>query len=107
MRLSLLLLVGMALLGGARRGEVYGTVRLGKQFLAGVEVAVTTASGTVSDTTDKFGAYRVFVKEAGKCTLTVRYQKQAPTLEIVSVGDAVRYRLVLEEANGKYTLHSE
>ena len=68
---------------------------------------VTTASGAVSDTTDKFGASRVFVKETGKCTLTVSYEKQAPTLEIVSVGEAVRYRLVLEEANGKYTLRSE
>jgi hypothetical protein len=106
MRFSLLLLVGIALLGG-RRGEIYGTVRLGKQYLAGVPVTVTTASGAVSDTTDKFGAYRLFVKETGKCTLTVSYEKQAPTLEVVSVGDAVRYRLVLEEANGKYTLHSE
>lgn len=107
MRLSLLLVLGTALLGGTQRGEIYGTVRLGKQFLAGVPVTVTTASGAVSDTTDKFGAYRLFVKESGKCTLSVRYQNQAPTLAIVSVGDAVRYRLVLEEANGKYTLRSE
>lgn len=107
MRLSLWLLVGTALLSGTQRGEVYGTVRLGKQFLAGVPVTVTTASGAVSDTTDKFGAYRLFVKESGKCTLSVRYQNQAPTLAIVSVSDAVRYRLVLEEANGKYTLRSE
>jgi hypothetical protein len=107
MRYSLLLLAGLALLGGGRRGEIYGTLRLGKQLLAGVPVTVTTASGAVSDTTDKFGAYRLFVKETGKCTLTVRYKDQAPTLEIVSVSDAVRYRLVLEEANGKYTLHGE
>ena len=106
MRFSLLLLVGISLLG-ARRGEIYGTVRLGKQYLAGVPVTVTTASGTVSDTTDKFGAYRLYVKEAGKCSITVSYEKQSPSLEIVSSADEVRYRLVLEEANGKYTLRSE
>lgn len=107
MRFLLVFLAGMALVGVDRRGEIYGTVRLGKQPLAGAEVTVTTASGAVSDTTDKFGAYRLFVKETGKCVLTVRYKNQAPTLEIVSVGDAVRYRLVLEAANGKYTLRSE
>lgn len=107
MRLSLLLVIGIALTGASRRGEIYGTVRLGKQLLADVPVTVTTPSGTVSDTTDKFGAYRLFVKASAKGTLTVRYKDQTPTLAIVSVSDAVRYRLVLEETNGKYTLRSE
>jgi hypothetical protein len=99
--------MGIALTGASRRGEIYGTVRLGKQLLADVPVTVTCPSASASDTTDKFGAYRLFVKESGKCSIAVRYQKQTPTLAIVSVGDAVRYRLVLEEADGKYTLRSE
>ncbi len=107
MRGSLALLAGLFLLGGATRGEIYGTLRMAKQPLAGVPITIASAAATVVDTTDKFGAYRLFVKESGKVTLTVRYKDQSPTLTINSGGDPVRYRLVLEEANGKYTLHSE
>ena len=107
MKLSLTLLAGLTLVGVANRGEVYGTVRMGKELLAGVPLTITTATGSVSDTTDKYGAYRVFAKENGKATITVHYRNQAPTLSITSVGDGVRYRLVLQDVDGKYQLHSE
>lgn len=107
MRLTLALLAGITLFGGAEHGEMYGTVRLGKQLLPGVPVTVACGAVAGSDTTDKYGAYRLFVKATGNCTLTVRYQDQAPTLAVTSSGTEVRYRLVLELTGAKYTLRSE
>lgn len=106
MRLSLLLLV-LTMFLALPRGEIYGTVRLGDQFLSGVTVEVTTRANTVSAQTDRFGAYRLSVRETGNCTLRVRYGGQAPSLEIISFTEPTRYRLVLQEAGGTYSLRTE
>ena len=107
MRPGLILVMGFSLLGWIGRGEVYGTVKLGDQLLEGVTVQLMTATDTASAKTDKYGAYRLYLKANGKCTLRVLYKDQAPTLGITSGTEPVRYRLLLEESKGTYTLRSE
>lgn len=107
MRHGLMSLAGFSLLGVLMRGEIYGTVRLGDKPLEGVTVQLMTATDTASAKTDKYGAYKLYLKGTGKCTIRVQYKDQSPTLDITSSSEPVRYRLVLEEAKGKYTLRSE
>lgn len=53
----------------------------------------------------KIGAYRLNVKEEGKCILTVHIDKQMPTLEVFSYANATRYDILLEkDKDGKYAL---
>jgi hypothetical protein len=60
----------------------------------------------VADTTatDKFGSYKVTVKDEGKCTLTLVVDKQPVSLEVFSYKTATRYDLILEKKDGKLTL---
>jgi len=44
------------------------------------------------------------VKGSGKCTLTAAYQNQTPSVEVVLFDQPARYRFVLEDAGGKFTL---
>jgi hypothetical protein len=52
----------------------------------------------------KFGSYKLTMKEAGKCVLTLVYQKQALTLEVFSYKEATRYDLIVEKKDGKLSL---
>jgi hypothetical protein len=72
---------------------------------AGVPVEIVAPSKTYVVQTDKEGMYRVYVNEEGKCTLTVRYQGAAPTMEVTSQEEkTTRYDLLLEKKGGKYGL---
>jgi hypothetical protein len=100
-------------------GRIFGDIKLdGKPVPAGVAVKIAlappasaqgaklksapvTADSTV---TDKFGSYKLTVKEEGKCILTLVYEKQALTLEVFSYKDATRYDLILEKKDGKQSL---
>ena len=62
---------------------------------------VAIADSTV---TDKFGSYKLTVKNEGKCTLTVMYEKQPLALEVFSYEDATRYDLIVEKKDGKLGL---
>ena len=55
-------------------------------------------------TTDKFGSYKLNVKEEGKCTLTLVVDKQAVPIEVFSYKAATRYDLILEKQGAQYTL---
>ena len=57
-----------------------------------------------STVTDKFGSYKLTVKEEGKCVLTLVHEKQACTLEIFSYKEATRYDLILEKKDGALSL---
>ena len=54
--------------------------------------------------TDKFGSYKLNVKQEGKCVLTLVYEKKALTLEVFSYKNATRYDLILEKKDGKLSL---
>jgi len=54
--------------------------------------------------TDKFGSYKLMVKDEGKTTLTVLYENKPVDLAVFSNKEATRYDLVLEKKDGKLTL---
>jgi hypothetical protein len=86
-------------------GELFGTISEGnKPVNEGVKIEIAAGGNTYSAVTDKFGAYRIFVKEKGKCTMTVHYNDQKPTFGVASFDKSTRYDLVLTLKDGKYTL---
>ncbi|MGD1048964.1 MAG: hypothetical protein ABR899_09495 [Candidatus Krumholzibacteriaceae bacterium] len=100
-------------------GKIFGDIKMdGKPVPAGSIVKIALAppasapgakpqpAPAVVDTavTDKFGSYKLTVKQEGKCILTLLYGKQTLTLEVFSYKDATRYDLVLEKKDGKLSL---
>ncbi len=100
-------------------GKIFGDIKLGDKPVAeGIKLTISapvkaaeagkpapTPAVADSGVTDKFGAYRLNVKEEGKCILTVQIEKQSPSLEVFSHANATRYDLVLEkDKDGKYSL---
>jgi hypothetical protein len=86
-------------------GELYGTITDGgKPIASGVKVEITASGNAYSAETDKFGSYRVFVKEKGKCTLTLHVRNQAPAVGLVSYDNSTRYDWILETKDGKLSL---
>jgi len=115
---ALALLVCLAA-SNASAGRIFGDIKLdGKPVPAGltVKIAVVAPAGaqgtkpkpapTVVDSTvtDKFGSYKLTVKQEGKCVLTLLYEKQAVALDVFSYKDATRYDLILEKKDGKLSL---
>jgi hypothetical protein len=110
------LLLSLCLPAAAHAGRVFGDIKLdGKPLPAGVPVTITrvlTVDGKAknaeapSDTTktDQYGAYKLTVKETGKCVLTVAYDKQTAKFELFSNKEATRYDLILEKKDGKLSL---
>jgi hypothetical protein len=60
----------------------------------------------IADTTvtDKFGSYKLTVKQEGKCTLLVTVEKQPLSLEVFSYKEPTRYDLIVEKKDGKLGL---
>ena len=99
-------------------GRIFGDIKQdGKPVPAGLTVIVALAPPAAGEnakpaaptavdttTTDKFGSYKLTMKEAGKCVLTLMYQKQALTLEVFSYKEATRYDLIVEKKDGKLSL---
>jgi hypothetical protein len=86
------------------RGEIYGDLRMGEKFVADAKLTLKCGAETVEGTTDKTGSFRLAVKGSGKCTLTVAYEKETPSVDVVLFEAPARYRFVLEQAGGKYVL---
>ncbi len=107
MRKTLAVLVCTAVLGAlpAQAGEIYGKLTDGNAPVGeGVAVQVTCGGKTFGPAkTDKTGSYHLVAAD-GKCTLSVAYKNQSPSLEIVSYADGAQLDLVLEAKDGKYTL---
>ena len=119
-------LAGLLSASSARAGRIFGDIRLdGKPVPAGVLVIVTPVAApppppapgpggkgkaaampapTDSTQTDKVGSYKVTVKNAGKCNLTLVYENQSVSLEVFSYEEATRYDLILEKKASKFTL---
>ena len=103
-----LLFAAAALPHDASAGKIFGDISLdGKPLPAGVKVTVTKPGAKeVADetTTDKFGSFKLLVKEEGKATLTVVYDKKPLELAVFSNKEATRYDLVVEKKDGKLNL---
>ena len=104
-------------LSNAWAGRVFGDIKMdGKPLVAGVPVWIQRPAADEkkkdvpppakvdSTATDKFGSYKLSVKEEGKCFLTIVYERQTVTLEIFSYKDPTRYDLILEKKDGKLSL---
>ena len=103
-------------LSNAWAGRIFGDIKLdGKPLSAGVPVMIhhvpsdekkkdAPPARADSTATDKFGSYKLLVKDEGKCTLTVVYEKQTVSLEVFSYKEATRYDLILEKKDGKFSL---
>ena len=102
-------------LSSAWAGRIFGDIKMdGKPLPAGVPVTIhrpaaekskdTPPPQVDSTATDKFGSYKLSVKEEGKCTLKIVYEKQTVTLEVFSYKDPTRYDLILEKKDGKLSL---
>ncbi len=103
----------------ASAGRIFGDIKMdGKPVQAGLMVTLApvppaSAPGdtanpapAAADTTltDKFGSYKLNMKQEGKCLLTLAYEKKALTLEVFSYKNATRYDLILEKKDGKLSL---
>lgn len=91
-------------LSAAPFGGISGDLRLGDKYLAGVKVTLTCGEATAETTTDSKGSFRLSVKGEGKCRVAVNYEDQTPGLDVVVFDKPARYRLVLEQKDGKYLL---
>jgi len=82
------------------------TVKIALAPAASDTSAKSKAAPVVVDTTltDKFGSYKLIVKQEGKCVLTLMYAKLPLTLEVFSYKDPTRYDLILEKKDGKLSL---
>ncbi len=93
---------------GANAGKIFGDISLdGKPIAAGVKVKVTRpGASAVADTavTDKFGSYKLLVKEEGKSVLSVLYDGKVLEMPVFSNKEATRYDLVVEKKDGKLTI---
>lgn len=86
-------------------GEVFGTIIDGNRpAAAGVKVEIAISGKTYAAETDKFGSYRIVVKEKGKCTLTVHLRDQTPSVELYSYDRSTRYDWILQTKEGKLFL---
>lgn len=102
----------------AYAGRIFGDIKLdGKPVPAGLTVTIAVAppagapgeaqkpaAAADTTTTDKFGSYKLNVKQEGKCVLTLVYEKKALTLNVFSYKNATRYDLILEKKDGTLSL---
>ncbi len=102
-------------------GRIFGDVKMdGKPVPEGLKMKIALAPApdtsaakakvkavpvvVDSTATDKFGSYKLTVKQEGKCVLTLLYEKQTLALEVFSYKEATRYDLILEKKEGKLSL---
>jgi hypothetical protein len=85
-------------------GGIVGDLRLGDKYLPDQVLKLKCGEEAVEGKTDKAGSFRLTVKGGGKCQLTLTYEKQAVSLDVVVFEQPARYRLVLEAKDGKYAL---
>ena len=112
MRLTVLVILTLGLAAvfpsHASAAKIFGDIKIdGKPLKEGVKVRVTrpgTNAVADSTTTDKFGSYKLLVKEEGKTVLTVVYETKPLELQVFSNKEATRYDLILEKKDDKLIL---
>lgn len=89
-------------------GEIYGSIRQGKRSIgAGTKVEIQCGRNAYAAETDRYGSYRLYLPEKGRCRLRVQVGARPPSMEIYSYEGSVRYDLVLERQGEKYFLRRE
>jgi hypothetical protein len=103
--MSIALLAFVLLLSRAVAGELYGTIsENGKPVAAALKLEIRMGEKVHTAQTDKFGSYRIVVREKGKCTLTLHVKDQSPSIELFSYDKSSRYDWILETKEGKLSL---
>jgi hypothetical protein len=97
----LTLLLALTRLAG---GEISGDLRSGDQYLAEVPMQLKCGAETVEGKTDKAGSFRLRGNATGKCRLQITWNKQSLGVDVVVFEKPTRYRLVVEQQDGKYVL---
>ena len=92
--------------GIALGGQVYGKLKEGGRSVPqGIDVTVRCAQGKrYSTKTDRFGSYRVYVPEKGRCTLRVKRAGRSGEYTIRSYKNPVRYNFELVKTGNTYGL---
>ncbi len=86
--------------------QIYGTLRESDRPVGGSRIEVECGTSHYADTTDKYGSYKVYAKEMGKCTLTATHRGQRPQAIIESYDDPAHYDfdLIRQPPAGPYRL---
>jgi hypothetical protein len=85
-------------------GEIFGDLRSGDDYLADVPLTLTCGTVTVTAQTDSTGSFRMRIQTTGKCLLQAAWKDQTAEIAVVVFTRPTRYRLVLEEQDGKLIL---
>ena len=108
LRITMLMALLVVVSSPAIAGKIFGDISMGgKPVAAGIKVQITRPGATaIADTTvtDKFGSYKLVVKEEGKSTLRLLYEGKPLELAVFSNKEATRYDLVVEKKDGKLSL---
>ena len=99
------LLAQTLFVGSSFAGEIYGTIKEGKELVPkSTTIEIKSSAKTYSAVTDEFGNYRVAVAETGKCEFTVHFKDQSVSAEMQSYWNPSRFDWVLEKSRDKYSL---
>ena len=94
--------------GISEGGVIFGKIsKSGKSIGANVKVEIVhiKTNKTYITKTNKFGAFRLFIPETGKCRLTIPGKKQSPSISVNSFRSANECNLVIyRDKTGKYRL---
>ena len=107
--IKLVALVGLFAGLVAEGGEVRGTVKKGATLVPQGVVIDATCDGQPCGRaiTDDTGTFRLHVAAKGLCTLTVRYEGHAPSMELAMSTQRLAQNLVLDQIEHGYRLRSE
>jgi hypothetical protein len=101
------ILLGLLLPSSVCAGQIYGSLTEGgRPVPAGVVFDTKCGDQTSRGETDGYGAYSINVGR-GKCSLTVYYRGQNPTVYFYAYDKPVRYNFELELSNGRYELRRQ
>ena len=92
--------------GLCRAAQIYGTLRESDRPVDGAQIEVVCGTSHYVDKTDKYGSYKLYAKEVGKCTLTVTHRGQNPRATVESYNDPAHYDfdLIRQPPAGPYRL---
>ena len=88
----------------AYAAQIFGSLKEdGRPVSAKVRFEVVCGAQKYAGETDGYGAYSINTAR-GKCTFKVYYKGQAPSFDVYSYDNAVRYDFDLVNQNGQYIL---
>jgi hypothetical protein len=98
------LLFAILLIGTFSVGEIFGDLRLGDKYLGETDIVLECDEEKVTVKTDSAGSFRLKAKSTGKCKVSVLYDGEKASVDIVVFEKPARYRLVLEKKEKEYIL---